>query len=369
MRRILVLLAIVALTACSRSAKAPNPQDLRAGDFLDTRLDSLRAHAQQAYEAKDYPAAAAEYLTLLRSNVEDNSSIYNLACCYGLMGKADFATLYLRRAVRAGFDDIGHILKDRDFDTVRADSSFTALLDSLVLVQTTREATLGEQYWTTAPISLPCRVHLPATYGTLSTYDLVIGLHGWGDTPESFMALGDCVNDVIFAAPQAPYAFDAGNNTGYSWMVDDESVPDLGSRTTAQSVAYIADTTLQLCAAYRVNRVYLMGFSQGCAMAYMAGISHPDLYNGLLCFGGWLNTNYLDKNTLRNGRTLSVFIAHGSQDGRVEPQKAREAKTMLEEYGYTVYLHSFEGGHKVDRDALYAGLEWLRKQLESGVER
>jgi tetratricopeptide (TPR) repeat protein len=89
------------------------------GDFLDVDLAALEKIATDAYQAGEWEKAAKYYLALLRYDISDSGNIYNLACCYGLMGEAELAAKYLERAYRAGFTDIEHISWDPDFDSVR----------------------------------------------------------------------------------------------------------------------------------------------------------------------------------------------------------------------------------------------------------
>ena len=53
-----------------------------------------------------------------------------------------------------------------------------------------------------------CNIRLPEHYNTDSTYPLVIGLHGGGGTPDSFIKVWSEVEPVhfIYATPQGPYS-------------------------------------------------------------------------------------------------------------------------------------------------------------------
>ena len=65
------------------------------GDFLDVELNTYRKKARDAYQSGKYEESAKYYLALLRYDIHDAISIYNLACCYGLMGEEALATKYL----------------------------------------------------------------------------------------------------------------------------------------------------------------------------------------------------------------------------------------------------------------------------------
>jgi len=58
----------------------------------------------------------------------DPLAYYNLACSYALMKQPDLAIGSLRKAVECGYRDFRHIREGRDFDSIRKDPRFRALL-------------------------------------------------------------------------------------------------------------------------------------------------------------------------------------------------------------------------------------------------
>ena len=98
--------------------------------------------------------------------------------------------------------------------------------------------------------------------------------------------------------------------------------------------------------------MYLLGFSQGCELTYLAGIKNSESFKGFLCFDGWLNTERLDNTMINSGKDLKVFIAHGKDDKVVEPEAGEKVRDRMKESDYDIQFNSFEGGHKVDEEAL-----------------
>ncbi|MGZ3183408.1 MAG: S41 family peptidase [Telluria sp.] len=83
--------------------------------------------ATQAYQARDYPRAAALYLAAYDQEraVDD---LYNAACSYALAGDAERALATLRRAMDAGFLNADQAAHDSDFAALGPDPRWTALL-------------------------------------------------------------------------------------------------------------------------------------------------------------------------------------------------------------------------------------------------
>lgn len=107
---------------------------------LDKRADRLARtprngeewyeRAYDLYRADRYEEAAAAFRRAADLHYAEAKSIYNAACSYALLGDADRAIPTLREAISRGWDDYEHIADDSDFDPIRSDPRFAALLQS-----------------------------------------------------------------------------------------------------------------------------------------------------------------------------------------------------------------------------------------------
>ena len=340
-----------------------DPFDPDYGDFLDLDTGLIEQIAWEAYQDQDYENAAKYYLAMLQYNVTDGGNIYNLACCYGLLGEAELAALYVERAFSAGFQDLEHIGRDPDFDRVRDSEPFVEVMQILHARVDEEKFGLGDLIFTDAEALFECRVQVPENFDPDDNCTLVVGLHGLGGDPDGFMTLWERFADhnFIYATPRAPYPFSVGNRVGYSWFKWDENDDSLWSNSAKLTEAYVAGVVKDLEGRYNVDKVVLLGFSQGCALTYMAGIHNHELFDGLICFGGWLDTDWLDEETLETASDLRVFIAHGNEDQICEFEGGIKAWDILESYGYDVTFHEFDGGHRVPEEALQEAEIWMNE--------
>jgi len=341
-----------------------DPMNPTLGSFLDIDLQAWQRTASEAYQSGDYEKAAKYYLAYVRCNVQDAQSVYNLACCYGLMGDADLAASYLKRAVKAGFTDIGWIQKDTDFDNVRGTEVFDTTMATLETEAADREAALGERIFTESSAMFGCRIRTPENFDPSQSHTLVIGLHGYGDNADHFIGLWKrfTAPDFIFAAPETPYPFTGGSQIGYSWGVEGPGVnEELWRRSMEMTDGYIANLVSDLKRRYQIDRVFLLGFSQGAFLTYTTGIRHHDLFTGLIVFGGGLEEDGLTDEELAAGKDLRIFIAHGNEDQVIEYQLGVQARDKLMAHGYDVTWHEFAGGHTVQPEALQAAEEWMKR--------
>jgi phospholipase/carboxylesterase len=344
---------------------SPTPLQLlenRLDQDLRIPLSLRRAQADQAYGAGQYDQAAALYLDLLQYAVEDGNSLYNLACCYGLMSDSTRAAKFLAASFRAGFDDLEHVRLDPDFTTVQGSVVFRTTVDSLDRVQALKQGVFGEITHIRSEFLSPCRVCLPPDYDSHKTYRLVIGLHGYGDNADHFSYLWSKFmhQDFIFVIPEAGYPFDTGKSIGYSWNVRDSVADKVWDEEVRQTGDFVLNVAREMKARYRIGDVYLLGFSQGCSMTYNIGLKHPKDFRGIICFAGMWYGNTYSEADLKAARGLRVFIAHGSQDRMVPLENSIHARTDLLAHGFQVEYVEFNGPHTVDSTTLKQAEAWMK---------
>ena len=82
---------------------------------------------------------------------------------------------------------------------------------------------------------------------------------------------------------------------------------------------------------YKIGDVYLLGFSQGCALTYLTGLHHPELFKGIICFGGWLQQDRVTLAQMQAAKGLRVFI--GQLRKKIEPDPTRP-RYIHNEHGF-----------------------------------
>ncbi len=330
--------------------------------LVDFDFDGFQKKASKAYQTGEYEDAARFYLILAQHDVNNSGTIYNLACCYGLLSEEKLAAEFLDIAFNSGFTNIDHIRNDKDFDKVRGTEIFDKLVDELEKIHTEKESELGDTFLIDTKTYLKGRIRFPENYDPARSYPLLVGLHGLGHYPDGFIKLWDRFEnpDFIFVTPQAPYPYVGGKDIGYAWALwgYGEDAKNLSYEMTED---YVAKVVNDLKKEYKIDDVYLMGFSQGCGFTYIASMKYPELFDGLICFGGWLTTDWIDDEQLKKAKSLRVFISHGNEDSVVEFENGTNARDKLIEMGYDVTFVEFDGGHTVDKDALQTAENWMKE--------
>jgi len=362
---LLVLVWIFAVGAFGVDGAAEPLVDIYDAQILDgigSTSQGLDARATEYYQQGDYASAAEYYILHLRLNPQDETSLYNLACCYGLLGREDLASRVLMMAYKAGFEDVDHIRRDPDFAKVREAAEYVAAVDSIAVWAERKAKSEGKLEYYPIRTWLPYRIHLPEGYDPAKACDLLIGLHGYGDNAVAFGGINRALNgrQMIYVVPEAPYILPGSSGPGFSWTPLVDYQDSLQVFSYHELNAAIRELCLYLQDKYQIDKTYLMGFSQGCFMTYNIGLSNPDLFAGLIAFGGWLDQDIIGEKQLAEAKNVKVFIAHGTADQMVEYSSAVEALQLLTKKGFRARLYRFEDGHRVDRDALLEGLDWIQ---------
>jgi phospholipase/carboxylesterase len=124
-------------------------------------------------------------------------------------------------------------------------------------------------------------------------------------------------------------------------------------------------------AEHQVQRLYLMGFSQGAIMAAAAALSAPSLIQGAVGFSGRFPKEY--EGVVRPRSEVAqtrLWIGHGTEDDKLPIHLGRAMRDSLERFGAVYEYSEFTAGHQVTPEMLAASHQWLANQLSlDGVNR
>jgi phospholipase/carboxylesterase len=187
---------------------------------------------------------------------------------------------------------------------------------------------------------------------------LIVMLHGLsGDENAMWIFDHALPRSATVIAPRALYTSELG---GYSWtrsVVRD----DLDGVDFQTALAVLSHFMAEVLTLYEVDpqRVILVGFSQGAALSYAYSLLHPDSLRGVIALAGFLPDSL---RALQAQRALPRFlIIHGTHDEAVPIERARAARSVLEERGASVEYHEHHVGHKVSAQGMKEIARWIRQ--------
>jgi phospholipase/carboxylesterase len=191
-------------------------------------------------------------------------------------------------------------------------------------------------------------MNLPLTHlwqpARVSSKQLVVVLHGRGDSAEGFLwlqeALGiDSLDFLLLTAPNRYYG-------GFSWykMPPDQLQGIIQSRKLLTEV--FTETQRQ---GYVPERTFLLGFSQGCLMTLEFGSRYAHLLAGYIGISGYVydpEALLLEMNPdVNHGDWL---ITHGTDDEILPVEKIRAQIQLLNDRGFKVDYREYAKPHTID---------------------
>jgi phospholipase/carboxylesterase len=189
-------------------------------------------------------------------------------------------------------------------------------------------------------------MYVPNDYSDDNAYPLFIGLHGAGGDADNWNGSYPDraeTHGMIFVAP---------DSRSSSW--DLISYPNWAFGPDVQFLDEMLTYVFDKCR-INPNLVALGGFSDGASYALSLGIGNGDLFTHLVAY----SPGFYEIPDPVLG-TPEIFVSHGPHDS-VLPfyNTAHTIVPALEEAGYAVTFHEFDGGHEVPSEVSDIAIDWF----------
>lgn len=202
----------------------------------------------------------------------------------------------------------------------------------------------------------------------------VIVLHGLGADGNDFVPIAQeldlaAAGPVRFVFPHAP-VIPVTINNGYrmrAWY--DILGMDLVRREDEAGLRLSLGAVEQLLAREKergmpAGRIVLAGFSQGCAMALLAGVRHKERLAGIAGLSGYLPLAQSTAAERSDANALTpIFMGHGQHDNVVDIERGKTSRDALRNLGYEVEWHEYPMAHSVCMEEIADLNRWLLKAL------
>ncbi len=196
---------------------------------------------------------------------------------------------------------------------------------------------------------------------------MLIGLHGYAGDMISMMnvARGIGGEELIVASIQGPHQFlhpalETGNTetVGFGWQTPYRSEDSL-----ARHHQLIRRVIREAAAIFNADagRVFLMGFSQACAMNYRLAFTHPSLLRGVIGVCGGIPRNFDDPRYKRTAG--SVLHIAATRDPYYPLDRARLFEASLRRHADDVTWHEYDSPHAFPRRAIPFIRHWILERV------
>jgi len=184
-------------------------------------------------------------------------------------------------------------------------------------------------------------------------YPTAVMLHGRLGTEDVMWVFRKTIPQPwLVVAPRAPLP----DEEYFSWLRQPpDKWPDLAA--FAPAVEALARFLRALPSLYNADpeRIYLLGFSQGAAVAFAAALMTPKLVRGVAGLVGFA-PEVPPEQVAGKLDGMPIFIAAGTQDRTIPYDRAQHAAELLRRAGADVEFHEYATGHKLPA----AGIKDLR---------
>ncbi|MBS1139403.1 MAG: carboxylesterase [Proteobacteria bacterium] len=208
----------------------------------------------------------------------------------------------------------------------------------------------------------------------------VIWLHGLGADGSDFVPIIDELGlsgaeGIRFIFPHAPYRAVTCNG-GYemrAWY-DIISLEPTNREIDVAGLLESRATVRQLIAreverGIPAERIFLAGFSQGGAVAYLTALTHDQPLAGLIALSTYIPAPELQiEEAAAANRQLPIYAAHGIHDDVVSLELGKKAKALLEANGYQIAWQTYPMPHSVCLEEVSAIGAWLQAQMRAKAQ-
>ncbi len=208
--------------------------------------------------------------------------------------------------------------------------------------------------------------------GTTSPAPLLIALHGYGANKRQMMREAQLMAPENFAIaslqgfhqhikeprePGGPLRFGFGWLTNFrseeSVAVHHRALLDLIEVLSSEGVA-------------DPSRVFLLGFSQSCALNYRFAFSHPEQLRGVVGICGGIPGDWETSSTYRRSN-IDVLHLAGTRDEFYSPERVHDYERQLKTRARSVVFKSYDAAHEIIPEMRPDVVQWLRAHLEESV--
>ena len=198
----------------------------------------------------------------------------------------------------------------------------------------------------------------------------LVVLHGLGADGTDFIPMCDAldlsavgpVRCVMPRAPERPVTI----NNGYrmrAWydILGTETQrreDEAGLRESMRQVHALLDREVER--GVPAGRIVLAGFSQGCAIALLAGLRYPRRLAGIAGLSGYLPLAATTGAERHEANAATpIFLAHGRDDPMVVHARGTASRDALLGLGYAVQWQDYPMEHSVCMEEVTALNQWL----------
>lgn len=196
---------------------------------------------------------------------------------------------------------------------------------------------------------------------------LLVALHGYGASKRQMMREARLMAPEGFSVAslqgfhqhiREPKVEGGPLRYGFGWVTNFH--PEDSIRLHHRALLDLIDSLADEGAAER-SRVFLLGFSQSCALNYRFAFTHAESLRGVVGVCGGLPGDWDESEVYRQTRAAVLHLT-GERDEVYPPERVRPYAEQLRGRAGDVEVRSYDAGHEITPQMREDVREWLRKR-------
>ena len=200
--------------------------------------------------------------------------------------------------------------------------------------------------------------------GTVSPAPLLIALHGYGANKRQMMREAQLMAPEQFAIAslqgfhqhiREPREAGGPLRFGFGWLTNFKSEEShaIHHRALLDLIEIQVDEGIADPA-----RVFLLGFSQSCALNYRFAFTHPGHLRGVVGICGGIPGDW-DTSPAYHPAPIDVLHLAGTRDEFYSPERVRDYERQLETRARSVQFKSYDAAHEIVPEMRPNVVQWL----------
>jgi len=205
--------------------------------------------------------------------------------------------------------------------------------------------------------------------GAFSPAPLLIALHGYGANKQQMMREAQQMAPPTFAIAslqgfhqhiREPRERGGPLRFGFGWLTNFRS---------EESVALHHQAMLDLIKALTDDgladpaQIFLLGFSQSCALNYRFAFTHPEHLRGVIGICGGIPGDWETSGLYRPGN-FDVFHLAGTADEFYKPEQVKDYESQLKKRARSVVFKSYDAQHEIVPKMRDDVVQWLTRATD-----
>ena len=208
----------------------------------------------------------------------------------------------------------------------------------------------AESFQTERTIKAEVKIYYDLQAPQKTPAPLLIALHGYGASKRQMMREARVMapSDFAIAAIQGPHQHmkepkEPGGplRFGFGWLTNFH--PEESVAIHHQALLDLIETVVAEGVVDR-QKIFLLGFSQSCALNYRFAFTHADQLRGVIGICGGLPGDWQTNESYKS-TNAAVFHLAGNQDEFYTPARVADYAEQLRQRARDVHFKSYEAGH------------------------